>query len=76
VSYSVGGSATAGSDYTGLTGTQLTIPADQSSVNIAVHAVADHVNERKETVVLLLRSGAGYRLPKSNKATLTITNAP
>jgi hypothetical protein len=76
VNYSLGGSAQFGADYTGPAGNQVVIPAGQSSVAIPVHAIADHVAERKETVTLSLQSGAGYKLPRSAKATLTIINAP
>jgi hypothetical protein len=71
------GTAQQGSDYT-LDGTpgQVTIPAGQSSATIVLHAVADHVKERNETVTMILVNGTGYKLPKRAKATVTIVNGP
>jgi len=71
------GTATNGVDYT-LDGTpgQLTIPAGQSSASITLHSIADHVQEKSETVVMALASGNGYKIPRRAKATLTILNGP
>ena len=73
----MGGTAKQGVDYT-MSGTpgQITIPAGQTSATIALHSIADHVNERNETASLVLTSGSGYKLPKRAKAVLTIVNAP
>ena len=77
VSYSMGGRAQQGSDYT-LSGTpgQVTIPAGQTSATIVLHAVADHVKERNENAAMTLTSGSAYKLPKRAKAALTIVNGP
>lgn len=77
VSYSVGGKAQQGTDYT-LNGTpgQVTIPAGQSSAAIVLHAIADHVGERNENVSLIFMQGTGYKVPRRAKATLTIVNGP
>ena len=73
----MGGRARAGSDYT-LSGTagQATLPAGQSSATVTLHSIADHVKERNESVTMSLQSGAGYKIPKRAKATLTIVNGP
>jgi hypothetical protein len=77
VNYSMRGTAQQGTDYT-LSGTlgQVTIGAGQMAATVVLHAIADHVKERNETAILVLNSGAGYRIPKPAKATLTILNAP
>ena len=77
VSYSMRGAALKGTDYT-LSGTpsQITIPSGQSSATVVLHTIADHVKETNETATMALSSGAGYKIPKRAKATLTIVNAP
>ena len=77
VNYFMGGTATQGSDYT-LTGTpgHVTVPAGQSSTTIALHSMADQLQERNETASLILTSGTGYKLPKRPKAVVTIVNVP
>jgi hypothetical protein len=71
------GKAKKGIDYTlsGISG-QATMSTGQSSANVVLHAVADHVNENSETAVMTLTNGTGYKLSTHLKATLTITNAP
>jgi hypothetical protein len=44
-----GGTATAGTDYTAVSGQQFTIPAGQTSVQVTVNVVADSVAEANET---------------------------
>ena len=51
VSYSVSGSATAGSDYATLSGA-VTIPAGASSATISVDVLDDNVVELPETVLV------------------------
>ena len=77
VAYKLSGKARLGSDYT-LSGTagQATIPAGSASVAVTVHSIADHVSEKKETVIITLSSGPGYKLSKAKKATLNILNGP
>jgi len=78
VNYRIGGSAKAGSDFTGLppgatTGT-ITIPAGSTSpVTLTIVPTADTEIEPNETVILTLQQGAGYALGTS-VATGTITN--
>jgi hypothetical protein len=77
VKYSLSGTARQGSDYVlGGTAGQVTIPAGQSSATIACHAIADHVKEKSETATVILTNGAGYKVPRRAKATLTIVNGP
>lgn len=73
VSYTMGGRAQQGVDYT-VDGTpgQVTIQAGQSSATVTLHAMADQVNERNESATMILNSGAGYKVPRRAKATLTI----
>jgi hypothetical protein len=76
VNYSVGGSATAGSDFTGLpagasTGA-ITIPANATTASVAVVPMPDAESEYDETVVLTLLSGTGYALGTRTVATGTI----
>ena len=77
VRYAMRGTAQQGRDYTlSSTSGQLTIPAGQSSATVALHAVADHVKERSETVTMILAASSGYKLPKQPWAAMSILNAP
>jgi hypothetical protein len=69
------GSAQNGVDYT-LSGSarQVTIAAGQNSAIVTLHAIADHVKEKSETAIMAVNSGAGYKIPRRAKATLTILN--
>ena len=76
VSYTVSGSATAGTDYTALTGT-VTIPAGASSATIPVDVLNDNVVELAETVIVTLTSTnhAGVTVASANNAgTVTISD--
>jgi uncharacterized protein (DUF1800 family) len=75
VSYSIGGSATAGTDYQTLSGT-VTIPAGLNSARILVNANPSVTTVASETVVLTLNSGAGYSLGSTAATTVTIKNLP
>jgi hypothetical protein len=77
IHYVMGGQAQLGLDYT-LSGTpgQVTMNAGRSSTTETLHAIADHVKERKETVVVSLTNDTNYNAPKRAKATLTIVNGP
>ena len=76
VSYTVSGSAAAGTDYTALSGVA-TIPAGQSSVQISVDALNDNVVELPETVSVTL-TGTNHPsvaiAPAGNQATVTIND--
>ena len=79
VNYRIGGSATAGSDFTtvlppGATTGTITIRAGSTSpVTLRIVPKADTEIERDETVVITLQNGTGYALGTS-VATGTITN--
>ncbi len=74
LSYSVGGTATAGSDYPTLSGT-ISIAQGQTLVTIPVAVTNDSVvNEPAETIILTLTSGSGYSLGSTTTHTLTITD--
>lgn len=51
ITYTIGGTATPGSDYTPLPVT-VTIPAGQSSVQLPVNAILDNIQEGTETITL------------------------
>jgi uncharacterized repeat protein (TIGR01451 family) len=53
VTYSIGGTATAGSDYTALTGT-VTIPAGQTFVTVPITVIDNIFIEPTETVIITL----------------------
>ncbi|MGI0486316.1 Calx-beta domain-containing protein [Pantanalinema rosaneae CENA516] len=73
VSYTVGGTATNGTDYTAITET-VTIPAGQSSVNVIITPIDDLDVEGDETVNLTLTSSASYTLSTATTATVTIAD--
>ncbi|MBI2933792.1 MAG: hypothetical protein HYY16_19280, partial [Planctomycetes bacterium] len=72
VDFTVGGTATSGTDYTSI-GTSVTIPAGSASAPITVTALDNLVAEVNETVVLTLAAG-GYTLASPSAATLTIVD--
>lgn len=74
VSYSTSGSASAGSDYTALSGS-VTIPIGQSSATIDVSPIDDGDGDdttASATVTATLASSAGYTIGSANSATVTI----
>ena len=71
--YTIGGSATGGSDYTSLSGT-VDVTAGATSVNIPVVITDDNDDETDETIVLTLTSGTGYTVGSADTHTLTITD--
>ncbi|MFD0893583.1 DUF1349 domain-containing protein [Luteolibacter ambystomatis] len=75
VNYTVGGTATAGGDYTALPGS-VTIPAGASSADIPVTSINDSASETNETVVVTLSTNAAYLIEASplNAATATIVD--
>ncbi|MFM2092378.1 MAG: hypothetical protein RLZZ127_2867, partial [Planctomycetota bacterium] len=72
VTFTVGGTAQSGSDYTALTGSAV-IPANGTTIDVTVAPISDALVEGPETVVLTL-SGAGpsYDLGMTPTATLAI----
>jgi subtilase family serine protease len=73
VQYSVGGTATPGSDYAALPGS-LTIPAGASSATIIVAPIDDLLVEPDESVIVTLVSTADYRVGSPGVATVTIVS--
>jgi 2-C-methyl-D-erythritol 4-phosphate cytidylyltransferase len=73
VSYTVGGTATAGSDYAALPGS-VTIPAGAGSATITVTPTNDTLAEADETVVVTLSAGAGYTVGAPATATVTLVS--
>jgi Galactose oxidase-like, Early set domain/Calx-beta domain len=73
VNYTVGGTATAGADYTTLSGS-VVIPAGSASATITVTPVDDSVSEGDETVVVTLGSSVSYNVGSPSAATVTIAD--
>jgi hypothetical protein len=73
VFYTVGGSATSGTDYAALTGSAI-IAAASSNVTVLVTPVNDTVSESSETVLLTLLANAGYAIGSPNAATVNIAD--
>jgi acetyl esterase/lipase len=73
VSYSVAGTATAGSDYAALPGT-VTIPAGQASAAIAVSPLNDAEPESAETVIVSVAGSASYAAGSPDQASVAIVD--
>jgi hypothetical protein len=73
VQYSVGGTATSGSDYSSLPGLVM-IPAGQASTTITLVPIDDPTAEASETVVVTLSADPAYTLGASKTATNTIAD--
>ncbi|WP_071821044.1 beta strand repeat-containing protein, partial [Microcystis aeruginosa] len=73
VNYSIGGTATNGTDYT-LLPTSVTFEANSAIATVTVDSTADTIVESDETVILTLAAGTGYTVGTPNAATGTITN--
>ncbi len=73
VSYSLGGTADYGPDYSLTpTATSVTIPAGQASATITLTAVDDTEAEPTESVLLTLAEGAGYTVGSPASAAVSI----
>lgn len=80
VAYTIAGTATAGSDYTTLTGS-IVIPAGSSSITVPVAVLSDAIAEDAETVIVTLAPGGtpAFKLGAEATRTATVTiqdNAP
>jgi len=73
VAFSVGGTATSGTDYAAVS-SPLVIAAGQTSGTITINPTADSTVEPDETVVISLAAGSGYSVGSPNSATGTILN--
>ena len=76
VRYTVGGTATAGSDFTITNSGTLTVPAGARTATIPVALVDDGVDDAGETVVLTLAAGEGYDVLGPGTHTLHIDPVP
>jgi len=79
VYYAVGGTATAGADYTALTGS-VTLPANTLSAGVLIQPLDDALVEPSETVTLTLVDDPAYFILESRTATVYLrdneTNTP
>jgi Ca2+-binding RTX toxin-like protein len=73
VNYTVGGTATNGTDYTSIP-TSVTFAAGSSTATVTVDPTADTTVESDETVALTLTSGTGYTVGTTTAVTGTINN--
>jgi serine protease AprX len=73
VAYAVSGTATAGADFSSLTGV-LTIPAGAADATIAVDALDDPAFEPAESVVVTLLANAAYTLGSPSSGAVTIAS--
>lgn len=78
INYTVAGTATLGSDYTGIatTGTTKTVTFAAGSATgiVTVDPAADSTIESDETVALTLAAGSGYSIGTTTAVTGTIIN--
>gem|GEM_PF-5039106 len=78
VNYTVGGTATLGTDYTGIAASPATktvsFAAGSSTAIVTVDPTADSTVEPNETVALTLATGTGYTVGNPGAVTGTITN--
>ena len=74
VNYTLGGTATAGSDYTAPSGV-VTIPAGQASARVTINILDDLILETDETLEMTLAPGGGYSLSPYINTFATIRNA-
>lgn len=74
VAFTVGGTATSGTDYPAIPASPITIPAGSAMATIVVNPNTDNTVEPDETVIITLVDGALYDLGTGSVATGTITN--
>lgn len=73
VNLTTGGTATAGTDYTGNVAT-VTIPAGATTATVTIDPTVDTLAEVNETVTLTVAAGTGYTVGAPASATGTINN--
>lgn len=71
INYTVGGTATMGTDYSPIPNS-VTIPAGQTSASLTLTGLADALNEGSETVVISVVTGCGF----TNSITLNLLDKP
>ena len=76
VSYTIGGTATSGSDFKPLIGT-ITIPAgsSQRTVELPIETLTDALNENDEIVSISINTSSTYTLDMDKSAQITIAEA-
>ena len=76
VNYAVVGTATPGTDYSGIAATTATVTfaANSSTATVTVDPIADTTIEANETVVLTLATGTDYTIGTPGPVTTTILN--
>ena len=73
VNFTVGGTATSGSDYTAI-GTSCGFTAGSATATETVSVLDDNLVEGNETVVVTLAAGTGYTVGSPSAATVTISD--
>jgi hypothetical protein len=73
VNFTRAGTATSGSDYTGV-GVSVNIPANETSATATVTPIDDGVSEAPETVVLTINASGSYTIGTPGTATVTIAD--
>jgi hypothetical protein len=73
VLYSIGGTATNGTDYQTLSGS-LVIPAGSASATLVITPIDDAVVEGAETIILTFRSDSAYSLGATFTGTMTLAD--
>ena len=73
VDYTIGGTATNGTDYGSLSGA-VTFAAGSATATVVVNPINDNLYEFTETVTLTLAAATTYTLGTNSTATLTITD--
>jgi len=74
VNYTIGGTATNGTDYSTISGS-VVIPDGQTSATITISPVDDSLIEGSETVTLTLAAGSGYTIgAQSSHAVMIVDN--
>jgi len=73
VSYVISGTATPGTDYTGL-GSTVTIPAGSTTATATFTPIDDLVIDPNETVVVTISTDSVYTIGTANTASITITD--
>ncbi|MFM6406694.1 MAG: Calx-beta domain-containing protein, partial [Microcystis sp.] len=73
VNYTVGGTATNGTDYASIP-TSVTFAANSATATVIVDPTPDTIVESDETVILTLATGTGYTIGTPDAVIGTITN--
>ena len=74
VPFTIGGTATLGTDYTLSTSGPLVFSAGVSSMTVTMTALSDAVLEDAETAILTINAGTGYTVGPNGAATVTIAS--